>query len=366
MTRYVAAPLFAKTIPADTAERSPLAALQGAMPTNVAPDYLGEAPVWDHRTNTFYWIDILQRQISSVRMSFPLNAAGHKNGKGMTSASALEQLQRSPMPVTRFCLQDEQQIGFIALTSDPAVLLGGGGNGLFLVNAGTGVIISRGTHPEAHLLKNRFNDGKVDAAGRIVAGTMKMKNVDADPREPGTARLYSTTHYMKPATMVQAVGAVTVSNGLGWSPCGKQFYHVDTPAKTVSAYDYDVCTGAVANKRVVIKTDGLPDGLTVDCEGFLWVAELNKARILRINPATGEVVAQCVVPGVKLAAAICFGGPSLSLLFITTSGGTTPDVAANTLKAQPDTLSGQLFVADVGVCGLPFNTYKLDNGIAKL
>lgn len=84
------------------------------------------------------------------------------------------------------------------------------------------------------------------------------------------------------------MGAVTVSNGLGWSPDGRIFYYIDSPTLSVRAYDYDLHSGSVrgSSKVAFTVTEGAPDGMCVDSEGFLWVAHLRKAQAWHAETAT--------------------------------------------------------------------------------
>ena len=138
-------------------------------------------------------------------------------------------------------------------------------------------------NPEQHLPGNRFNDGKCDPAGRFLAGTMD----DAEKEASGS--LYS---YSPDGTLKTLLTGLRISNGLTWSPDHQTFYHIDTPTRQVTAFDYDLATGNLANPRPVISIPpelGWPDGMTSDAEGMLWVAMWGGAKLTRWNPATGQL-----------------------------------------------------------------------------
>eukprot|EP00438_Fugacium_kawagutii_P013858 Skav234042 [mRNA] locus=scaffold461:140203:145707:- [translate_table: standard] len=144
-------------------------------------------------------------------------------------------------------------------------------------------------------------------------------------------------------------GAVTVSNGLGWSPDHRIFYYIDSPTLPVRAYDYDLDSGSIvgSSKVAFSVTEGAPDGMCVDSEGFLWV--------LRVNPNSGTVVARIVLP-VSAVTSVCFGGPYFRTLFITTAMGTSDaDVAQCS-----DPNAGQLYAVEVDVPGMPMTPLKLE------
>ena len=141
---------------------------------------------------------------------------------------------------------------------------------------------------------------------------------------------------------------ITVSNGLAWSADRGTMYYIDTPTRCVFAFDFDLDTGVIANRRVAIRVPddhGSPDGMSIDSEGMLWVAEWGGWRITRWNPDTAENLGQVDLPCARVTSC-AFGGPDFDHLFIT-SARIGPD--EETLKEQP--LAGGLFLAMPGVTG---------------
>ena len=104
-------------------------------------------------------------------------------------------------------------------------------------------VLSPGADPEKHLPRNRFNDGKCDPAGRFWAGTISLD------REPGAASLYCLEPDGRVRTMLRGV---TNSNGIAWSLDHATMYHIDTPTRQVTAFDYDMASGQIENPRAVI------------------------------------------------------------------------------------------------------------------
>ena len=142
---------------------------------------------------------------------------------------------------------------------------------------------------------------------------------------------------------------VIVSNGLGWSPDDRIMYFTDSGRGVIYAFDFDVDTGDIDNRRDFVRVapaDGLPDGLAVDAEGFVWGAHWNGWRITRYDP-DGRIdrVVDLPVPQVT---SLAFGGDSLDQMFVTTA---RLGLTENQLKEAP--LSGGLFMIDAGVTGLP-------------
>jgi sugar lactone lactonase YvrE len=137
--------------------------------------------------------------------------------------------------------------------------------------------------------------------------------------------------------------SVTCSNGLAWSPDGAIAYYIDSLTQRVDVFDYDE-SGLTARRPFVAiaADDGLPDGLTVDREGGVWVALFGGSAVRRYSPdGTLDEVLELPVSQVT---ACTFGGPALDELYITTSRLEVPE------GEQPE--AGSVFRAEAGVAGL--------------
>jgi sugar lactone lactonase YvrE len=149
----------------------------------------------------------------------------------------------------------------------------------------------------------RCNDGACDPAGRFWIGTMAL-----DER-PGVAALYC---YDLDGTLHTMLEDISLSNGLGWDAGGRLMYYVDSPTQRIDVFDFDVASGAVANRRpfaVIPEADGVPDGLAVDDEGGIWVALHGGGEVRRFDP-DGGLSGRVEVP-VPTATACCFAGQRL-------------------------------------------------------
>jgi hypothetical protein len=138
----------------------------------------------------------------------------------------------------------------------------------------------------------RTNDAKCDPAGRLWVGTM------ADNDRAGAGSLYRVDQDLERTTVVEGV---TISNGLGWSPDQTTMYYIDSPTRRVDVFDYDVAIGEASNRRPFIDTSavaGLPDGLSVDAEGGIWVAFYGGGTVVRFMP---DGQADTVLAGVEVA-----------------------------------------------------------------
>jgi sugar lactone lactonase YvrE len=185
----------------------------------------------------------------------------------------------------------------------------------------------------------RFNDGKCDSAGRAWAGTV------AHDLAPGAGTLYRLDPGPR-ATPIRS--GLTVSNGLGWSPDGRTLWFADSSVPSVAGFDYDVATGELGACHVHVEVqvghEGVPDGLTVDDDGCLWVAIWGGGAVHRYTP-DGRLDAVVRVPASQVSSCT-FGGSDRSTLFITTARvGLTPEA----LRSQPS--AGGLFAVRPGVTG---------------
>jgi L-arabinonolactonase len=200
--------------------------------------------------------------------------------------------------------------------------------------------------PEADLSTTRLNDGKVDKRGRFLAGSMDMS--EAEP-------LGSLYRLDPDLSCHRLEDKIMVSNGPCWSPDGKIFYFTDSWTSELWAYDYNLDHGTLSNKRVFAKTAAadpaaryaVPDGSTVDAEGFLWNALVYGGELIRYAP-DGSVDRRIEMP-VKKVTSVMFGGPELDILYVTS-------MAKPPLPHLPEDgpLGGSLFaIRGLGVRGVP-------------
>jgi sugar lactone lactonase YvrE len=192
---------------------------------------------------------------------------------------------------------------------------------------------------ETDQTENRFNEGKCDPAGRLWAGTMSTV------RRTGVASLYRLG---SDGEFARILTGLTISNGLGWSLGHDAMYVIDSTTQQVDVFDYDNGTGEIANRRLFVSVDrdaGLPDGMTIDSEGGVWVCLFGGGAVHRYAP-DGEL--DLVVPlPVSNPTSPVFAGPHLSDLYITTA---RHRLTAAQLAQQP--LAGAVLRLRPGVTGL--------------
>ena len=201
--------------------------------------------------------------------------------------------------------------------------------------------------PEPDKPFNRCNDGAADAKGRFWFGTMQ-NNIAPNGAPIDLVGACGTLYRLDPDLSLHPMDRdLAISNTVCWSPDQRTMYFCDTATGWISAYDFDVDAGTIANKRPFASFDrGVPDGSTVDAEGGLWNARWDGGCVVRFAP-DGSVDRVVEVP-CPLVTSCAFGGKDLDTLYITTARYLQDDAA---LAEAPQ--SGSLFAVKPGVRGLP-------------
>lgn len=249
-------------------------------------DLCGECPLWDTDAAALFWTDCTGLQF-----------------RRLDWCSRREETLRQNIEIYGF---RRNRLGGFAVTNTAGVWTWDGRGELAPVVG------------ETAGARLQLNDCTADSAGRLLTGSFFYDPVN--PYPPG--RLLR----------VEATGQVTVldegfalSNGLGLSPDERTLYFTDSVARRIWAYDYDVRTGDARNARVFVdvpSTEGIPDGLSVDAEGFVWSAQWYGGCVVRYDP-DGREECRLAVPA-KQVSSVTFGGPDLTDLFITTAARSEP------------------------------------------
>ena len=251
-----------------------------------ADDRCGEAPVWDVRRGRLLWVDIGAAIVYEWK---PGDRAKRPIGQGL--------------PVSG-----------IALNRDGRLVLAGA----------TGLHVGSGPKDYRTVLSEHggetlaFNDIVADAAGRIYAGTLYWD--DSGMQRPG--KLYLIDGH---GTVRVVEEGIELSNGLAFSPDNRTLYYADSAPRVIYAYEVDARTGSLSRKRVFARVpgnEGIPDGLTVDSQGFVWCAQWYGGQVVRYDP-DGKVQRRVRLP-VRQVASLNFGGSDSLDLYITTAGENWP------------------------------------------
>jgi len=272
---------------------------------------IGEGPVWHSREGSLYWVNFIgdyqilrfspsTRRLDVFETGMPVMALGIRKAGGFIAATA-----------RGIATWDTESKTFEPLC-DPLA----GREGF------------------------RFNDAATDFEGRFWVGTLN----DANPKGPD-GELFRIQHDGSCQLMDENI---TVANGIGWSPNRKIMYFTDSFRYSIYAYDYAAATGTISNRRTFVQTSpngGIPDGLTVDSEGFVWSAYCGGWRVVRYNPE-GRIDREYQLP-VANPTSCAFGGERLDELYVTSA-----NLGLSDTEKEQYPQSGDLFRLKVGVIGI--------------
>ncbi len=239
---------------------------------------VGEGPVWDVRTSTLYWTDIRGGRY------FQYDPATGENK-----------------------------------TIHEGIFVGGGA-----VNAGGGLTF--GTW-EGVMLWRSDSDWQWLHHEPEMRSRMQFNDVTAGP----DGSFYAGSYYedaprgelfrFKPDGEIEVIAeGLAISNGMGFSPDLRTFYHTDSMAHRIYAYDYDAKSGELSNRRDFVEVppeEGIPDGMTVDAEGHVWSATWGGAQIIRFDP-DGSEATRIDIPAVQ-SSSVVFGGDDFTDIYVTSA-----------------------------------------------
>jgi sugar lactone lactonase YvrE len=271
---------------------------------------IGEAPIWVPEESRLYWVDTeasrafsfrpADREYKSYQLSMPTTALLRRRGGGW-------------LAVTKKGLAFwDQATDIFDFIVDPVA-------------------------DEPDLC---FNDGAIDRRGALLAGTMNFRE---HIRKDG--RLYRLSPDLR---LSELDSGLSVANGIGFSLDGKKVYVSEQFAGRILVWDYDEKAGTVSNRRTFAEVDrgaGLPDGIIVDAEDYLWNGRWGGSRIARYDPE-GRLDLEIEMP-VETSTCLAFGGEGLDELYVTTACYGL-DAAAR--RASPR--AGSLFRVGTGIRGL--------------
>jgi sugar lactone lactonase YvrE len=265
---------------------------------------LGEGPLWHPIEQRLYWADITAGRV----------------------------LRYHPASGAREVCLEGETVGGFTIQHDGALLLFMPHGAVKRWCEGKLTTVIEGIPDERD---SRFNDVIADPAGRVFCGTMPLEG------RPG--RLYRLDLDGALSLVLEDAG---ISNGMGFTPDRRQFFHTDSIKRTITRFAYDEATGALSEPHLFTRVPedvGLPDGMTVDAEGFIWSARWEGGCVVRYDP-DGKEALRIPFPARRVTS-VTFGGEDYTDLFVTTAGG--DDRTTYGLGA------GALFRLRSGVRGLP-------------
>ena len=248
-------------------------------------DGIGESPFWDAQTDTVWSVDITGKHIRKRWLT---------NGETKTWD-----------------------------THDLPTALARRSTGGAVVSFAKSVALwdEKGTiniaHPETDLFM-RLNEGKCDPRGRFWVTSMENNMTDGlitRKQDMACGRLFRIDGKSVTACSEAKFG---IPNTMAWSPDCKKFYLGDSLRNTIWVWDYDNESGQITNRKIHVSGGpGIPDGSSIDSEGFLWTARFGASRVIRYDP-NGKIDREIMLPVVN-PTATTFGGTDLKTLIVTSA-----------------------------------------------
>lgn len=285
-------------------------------------NHLGEGPVWDEQEQRLYWVD----------------STGRRFGK-----PAIWSYDTRTRDVRNWTL--DHDIGAMALRREGGAILALN-DGFYTFDFDTGKIelVARITDDVTRV---RLNDGKCDERGRFFAGGMD------DQEEFAICSLWRLDPDL---SLTKVEDGILCSNAPCWSPDSRTFYFADTFTSEIRAYDYDIETGSIANRRTfasLANSSGFADGGTVDAEGYVWNAQVIGGDLVRYAPDGTEDM-RIGMP-VKNITSVMFGGRDLDEIYVT-SMARVQHLSKHdhfNVEAKPQFSAGSMFrIRGLGIKGI--------------
>lgn len=270
---------------------------------------LGESPIWNVSQQKLYWIDIERGLLQTYH---PATATFAEFGLGVLA-------------------------GCITFTKN-GYLLVATQNGLSFWDDRTGLhgeLIQFFQEDDSRMM----NDGKISPTGNFWVGSK------------GPHQASSLYRVLPDYSFTRQIDQLTISNGLDWTPDQNYFYHCDSGNNMVLRYIYHPENDSISSPEPFFRSDrGVPDGLTVDSQGNVWIALWDGWRVIGIRP-DGVEFCSIQMP-VSRPTSVCFGGPALDTLFITSAR-----TGLDPLSLVEEPLAGSLFSIHVTTVGKTGNLF---------
>ncbi|KAK5650612.1 hypothetical protein RI129_001641 [Pyrocoelia pectoralis] len=300
-----------------------------------SPIQHGEGPFWDSKTQSLYFLDTFKATLLKWKKS-KNNIVSHQfDGDSIGLVVPVKNRKNT------FIVCRDRYINLLSWDS---------------ANNNTGTI-KHLTYVDHSQENNQFNDGKVDANGRLWAGTL-TRNKDLSVGKDG-GLLYMIKGGCG-ITVEKKLSPLTISNGITWSNDNKKIFHIDSATRRVDSYDFNLLSGNMDNQQTILDLDnyadikGIPDGMTIDADDNLWVAVFGGKLVLKVNSTSGELIQRIEMP-VTYVTSLAIGGDNLDVLYVTTS---RLHLTQDQILQEP--LAGSVFaIQGVGVRGYSPHRYRL-------
>jgi len=261
---------------------------------------LGEGPHWDVQRQTLFFVDLLGSKLVSY------TPATNK----FVKASVAPKIPTFIIPVA-----GRKDLFVVSLDAELVIISWDCESDKISIVETLGAVNNT---PETK--DNKFNDGKCDPSGRLWAGTHAANEKELSKTLP-LGFLYSFDSKTK--LLKSHVGKIKLANGLAFNEQAKKMYYIDSLKGTVDQYDFDVSSGTVSNGQALFTLSkhnipGIPDGMTIDTDGNLWVANFPGGRVLKIDGRKPETLLETISMPTPQVTSVAFGGTGLNELYVTT------------------------------------------------
>ncbi|CAH4027430.1 regucalcin-like [Pieris brassicae] len=294
-----------------------------------------EGPHWADNENALYWTDITGQKI------YRLDAE--------TGNVTIREIVYGPVSLV-VTVKDYPKLILVSSRSELYLLSWDSEQGDSALRLLTAVDLGK---PD-----NRINDGKVDKRGRLWFGTMGKEDESGVEKEQGTLYMLTKENYINPAEKVMPV---SISNGIAWTSDDLFMFYIDSVLRNIQVFDYDLDTGSIRNRRTLFdfqinNVTGVPDGMTIDTDGNLWVACYDGGKVIKIDSRAGKLLEQHKMPASKVTS-VTWGGHNFATLFVTTSKR-----SLNSMQLAQEPEAGSLFaIENTGSRGYPSNQFIFSN-----
>ena len=289
---------------------------------NDCKNLLGEGITWSADQENLYWLDVV-------------------------IPSKLFQLHLPTNKLSTFIMPE--MISSISIRSKKDLIIASQ-YGVYNYNL-TSNNFTRLIETEPLLIFNRSNDGASDIKGRFWFGTMQ-NNLDEEGQDiPITKNSGSLYRLNTDLTLDKIESNLGIPNTFIWNPDNTKFYFTDSMEGIIYSYDFNEKSGEIKNKtNFATFNRGVPDGSTMDNEGFVWNCRWGGSCVVRLDPL-GRVDRVLEVP-VENVTNCVFGGKDLKTLFITTA---RQGLSKEYVKKNP--YAGSLFAIDLSIKGIEDNNF---------
>ncbi|XP_023936161.2 regucalcin [Bicyclus anynana] len=293
-----------------------------------SPVWLGEGPHWSHEQQALFFVSIFDKSIHK-----------YDPASGKHTSAKLDGMPGFVIPL------EGTKDRFVVGLKLSVVVVWWDGEGEARVERTVATL-------DQHSADNRINDAKADPRGRLFVGTMGSE-IEPGKFLPKKGSLYRVD---ADGSAHRLLTDVDISNGLCWDEAAHAFYYADSLEYAIRRYHYDVATGDISNPQIIFRyadhgLEGIVDGMTIDTDGNLWVANFDGSQVLKIDPRKGALLQKVPIPALQTTSC-AFGGASLDELYVTS--------AAMDRGAPQRPPAGSTFcVSGLGVRGHPGQNVRL-------